>query len=267
MENQIPPDMKVDCDYAEILRWACERGRVLGGHAVYAPADRTLLDRRKDVAQSVLKRAGGDYRQAAAQLGISHTTLYEWFPKAKNIIRLAACVALVALVGCATPVFSEPPTITPQPVPLSIIPPLPTALSSRSVTAPVPTNGSVWLQWTPGAAPQTLVNLTNQTAVDVGDSSLARVAALQVGVKQGFIVTNATGASNMAVGPATVETNRITEIGQIYAAPLFTGRSNYLVTSTNLITWSVEKLLGTNGTAVFLVTNSEPARFYRVKAF
>lgn len=123
----------------------------------------------------------------------------------------------------------------------------------------------VWLQWTPGAAPQTLVNLTNQTAVDVGDSSLARVAALP-GVKQGFIVTNATGASNLAIGPATVETNRITEIGQIYAAPLFTGRSNYLVTSTNLVTWSVEKLLGTTGTAIFLVTNSAPARFYRIKA-
>lgn len=286
----IPPDKTVDYARQTYLERACKMARAVfyerhpEDTSVWPTGLKPLRTSKvepttlRDMEQAAILKAfdecNGNVSKVAKRLGVGRGKIYNRLEQmglmggVKIIAHIACLVIALAIIGCSTPVFTEPPAVAAKPI--TILPPLPvaTASTARSVIATYSnsTNGVVWLEWTPGAAPQTLVNLSNNTSVAVGDAGLARASGMSAQSVNAFVVTNTDGASNVAVGVAVAETNRIAEIGQIYQFPLYAGRTNYLVTSTNLVTWSVEKLLGTTGTAVFLVTNSAPARFYRVKA-
>lgn len=166
----------------------------------------------------------------------------------------------------AAPAFSDPPPAT-APSPQSAL--LTSAV--RAVIAPRPaTNGTVLLLWDAGEAPQTVVNLSNKTATAVGLADIATINGLQVGSTNTFVVTNISGASNLATGTAQRGTNRITTLGTItiYGADRVPGRTNWLLTSSNLVTWARTVNLGTNaGRSTFLVTNGvTPAAYYRTLA-
>lgn len=164
----------------------------------------------------------------------------------------------------AAATFSEPPADSL---------PTPDLLTAavRAAIAPRPaTNGQVMLTWTAGTGQQTLVNLSNQTAMTVGPADLASVRGLTVDSTNTFVITNIFGASNLATGVATRGTNRISLVGsiQIYSVPLTPGRTNWLLTSSNLVTWWRRQNLGTNaGIFTFAVTNSGgPPQFFQTLA-
>ena len=179
-------------------------------------------------------------------------------------------ICLCASVAAAA-TFSAPPADT-APSPQTAL--LTAALRSTYSPSPLAsrqlTNGQVMLLWTAGGAAQTVVNLSNQTATAVGMADIATVRGLPVGSTNTFVVTNSSGASNLATGVARRGTNRIDLIGsiQLYSVPLTPGRTNWLLTSSNLVTWTRSRNLGTNaGNFTFVVTNSPgPAQFFQTLA-
>lgn len=175
---------------------------------------------------------------------------------------LAAALCLCAsVVQSAT--FSAPPVDT-APSPQSAL----QRLALRSTLNPQPstlTNGRVMLLWTAGESAQTVVNFSNQTATAVGLADIATISGLAIGSTNTFVVTNATGASNLATGVATRGTNRITQLGTItiYGADRVAGKTNWLLTSSNLVTWTRAVNLGTTaGRSTFLVTNGAAGQQY-----
>jgi hypothetical protein len=242
----------------------------------YAPdclAPLTLEQVGALAVQNELRRNAGNVSETARSLGISRSyavTLRGRFVSAiRSIAPLAAlfviCAHLCPSVASAA-AFSEPPPAT-VPSPKSAL--LTSAM--RAAIAPRPaTNGTVMLVWDAGESPQTVVNLSNKTATAVGLADIATIGGLQVGSVNTFVVTNVSGASNLATTTAQRGTNRITTLGTItiYGADRVPGRTNWLLTSSNLVTWTRTMNLGTNaGRSTFLVTNGvTPAAYYRTLA-
>lgn len=242
----------------------------------YAPdclAPLTLEQVGALAVQNELRRNNGNLTETARSLGISRSkavTLRGRFIAAmRSIAPLAAlfliCAHLCPSVASAA-TFSEPPPAT-VPSPKSAL--LTSAM--RAAINPRPaTNGAVMLLWDAGEAPQTVVNLSNKTATAVGLADIATISGLQVGSTNTFVVTNISGASNLATGVAQRGTNRITTLGTItiYGADRIAGKTNWLLTSSNLVTWTRTVNLGTNaGRSTFLVTNGvAPAAYYRTLA-
>lgn len=206
----------------------------------------TMEEWRQAALRHTLKQSDGVMLAACRKLQIAPGTAYQL--KARmGMVLLALCLGIAAAEAQPT---------------------LPQKMLPRSISAPLRTNGVQWLRWKAGAAPQTLVISTNVTVVIPDESYLARISGLANGTKQTYVVTNAFGESNIAIATVFQETNRIEDIGRIYRVPLYPNMSNWLVTasSPDSVTWTPEKFLGTNGTAVFYVTNTGPQKFYRVKA-
>lgn len=156
---------------------------------------------------------------------------------------------------------------------VSIMPALPKPM----LTGPpaLKTNGVQWFSLKPGRNPNRLVANSNQVTTLPDDPYLFRVAGLANGTKQTFVVTNADGASNIAVADVFAETNRITQVGTIliYSVPLYPNLTNWLVSTTNfnprgVSVWTYERMLGTNGgTSTFAVTNTgEPLKVFKLLA-
>lgn len=196
--------------------------------------------------------------------------LWLWPTKHQSTLLLLICAHLCPSVANAA-TFSTPPADT-VPSPQSAL--LTRALRSTYSPSPLAsrqlTNGQVTLLWTAGEAAQTVLNLSNQTATDVGMADIATIGGLPIGSTNTFVVTNSSGASNLATGVAQRGTNRITQVGsiQLYSVPLTPGRTNWLLTSSNLVTWTRSRNLGTNaGNFTFAVTNSSgPAQFFQTLA-
>jgi len=188
-----------------------------------------------------------------------------WPTKHQSTLVILICAHLCPSVANAA-TFSEPPPAT-VPSPKSAL--LTSAMRAEINPRPA-TNGTVLLLWDAGEAPQTVVNLSNKTAFEVGLADIAQVSGLRVGSTNTFVVTNIAGASNLATGTAQRGTNRITALGTItiYGADRVPGRTNWLLTSSNLVTWTRTVNLGTNaGRSMFLVTNGvTPAAYYRTLA-
>lgn len=184
---------------------------------------------------------------------------------------LNVVITLFALCLCASVVqaatFSAPPDETaPSPQAARQRAALRAALYPRPLT-----NGQVTLVWDAGESAQTVVNYSNQTTTAVGLAGIATISGLALGSTNTFAVTNATGSSNLATGTAARGTNRISQLGTItiYGADRVPGRVNWLLGSSNLVTWERLDRLGTNaGRSVFLVTNGAagPSYYYRTLA-
>lgn len=260
------------------------------------PPPITLEEHKLAVVKKALDRHGGILRAAARELGVSPNTVYDILTRggrrrepgeASKIVRFASVAILLLLAAtCNGATFSEPPATDMNPFP---------ALQSsrqmaavRAVTHPKPnTNGIAWLAWnaettatspvswggkiTTGtllAAPQTLV-VSNVAALPIGDATVVRVAGLAVGSTNVVTVTNRIGSTAPISAVAVRGTNLITEVGQIriYSVPLTPGRTNWLLTSTNMLAWQRAVNLGTNaGNHQFLVTNTGPKKFYQTLA-
>jgi len=192
--------------------------------------------------------------------------------------RLIAIILLTATLVCAdqaclcasvvqAATFSEPPAES-APSPQTAM----QRAALRAAMAPRPaTNGQVTLVWDAGESAQTVVNYSNQTTTAVGLAGIATISGLALGSTNTFAVTNATGSSNLATATATRGTNRISQLGTItiYGADRVPGKVNWLLGSSNLVTWERLDRLGTNaGRSVFLATNGAagPSYYYRTLA-
>ena len=253
-----PPESNEGFD----LACMCKLGRILGGHdpvtAVrqFAP---TLEMAVRSAAIKVLNENGGSYADAAQKLGVNRGTLYQWFPKPKNIIRLAACLVAVVLVGCGTvPISNRQSPI------VSALPALPRTLTTaQSSVAPVRTNGVVTLKWANGEPAETvIVNQTTGTVYPATTAETLTVGGLAIGSTQTFIATNASGASLPASAVVTPDNLKV----RIFISKLgiaWDGPAGILQSSTNNVLWRDERAITTG--AVLEVSPTERARFYRVK--
>lgn len=182
-------------------------------------------------------------------------------------VKTFACALCLCASAVQAATFSEPP-VEAAPSPQSAL----QRAALRSALSPRPlTNGQVMLIWDAGESAQTVVNYSNQTTTAVGLAGIATISGLAPGSTNTFAVTNATGSSNLATGTAARGTNRISQLGTItiYGADRVPGRVNWLLGSSNLVTWERLDRLGTNaGRSVFLVTNGAagPSYYYRTLA-
>jgi len=242
----------------------------------YAPdclAPLTLEQVSALAVQNELRRNNGNVSETARSLGIGRNKVAELRGRFVAAIRSIAPLAALFLI-CAylcpsvanAATFSAPPADTvPSPTSALLTKALRSTYSPSPVAARQLTNGQVTLLWTAGEAAQTVVNLSNQTTTAVGLADIATIRGLQVGSTNTFVVTNISGASNLATGVAQRGTNRITTLGTItiYGADRVPGKTNWLLTSSNLITWARNVNLGTNaGRSTFLVTNGATSAAY-----
>lgn len=248
------------------LACACKLGRILGGHdpvttvRQFAPSLQTAI---RDSAAKVLRENGGNYTKAAKAFGVSRGTFYEWFPRPRNIIRMAACLVALTLVGCvgtSSVQRPEPDAPTRSAVAMPALPR--TLTTAKSLAAPVKTNGVVTLKWDSGEPAETVVvNQTTGTVYPATTAETLTVGGLPIGSTQTFIASNTSGSSLPASAVITPDTMKLQVQTWLYLT--WPGPAGTLQRTTNLVIWQDVQPIASGGS--FIVTNSAAKAFYRVK--
>lgn len=262
------------------LACMCKVGRILGGHDAGVPrwplpalperpAPQTMEQHRYEIVRRTLNQTGGNVLAAARILNINKTTIYDALKrggekialKSKKIVRLAACVVALTLVGCVapSPVAETEPVkhITPAAAPA--LPQL--NLVARS-SAPVKTNGVVTLKWDNGDPALTYPrNTTLGITYPATTNETITVGGLPVGTVQTFVVTNAAGSSLPASAVVTPDTMRLQVQTWLYLT--WPGPAGTLQRTTNMVIWQDVQPIPGGGS--YIVTNNSEKAFYRVK--
>jgi len=246
---------------------ACKLGRILAGHdpitsvRQFAP---TLEYAVKTTAKKVLEKNGGNYRKAAQALGVNYGTLYRWFPTPKNIVRMAACLVVLA----AAPTLAMAQTLLP------LLP-----QKNLAFSAPVYTGNKVTLAWE--RSPSTNVVgyriyfaasfPPTQSSATVGNVTNTTIDNLTAGLTYYFQCV-AYAADGVESPPSNTVTNYI-ETKVAIAPYVFrvTGnapnKTNLWQISTNATTWqTVKTVVTTSGAPIeLLITNNLPTQLVRLR--
>lgn len=257
---------------------ACKLGRILGGHDPVTAVRRfprvergtaeTMEQHRFDLVKRTLAQTGGNVWATSRILDVNKTTIYDVLKrggrkvvlKSKKIIRMAACVVALMLVGCVSRRAAEPQSQTKTIAP--IMPSLPTLTMGRSMVAPAKTNGVVTLVWDNGEPAETvIINQTTGAVYPATTRETLTVGGLAVGSQQTFVATNTSGSSLPASVTVTPDTMRLTYQTWLYLT--WPGPAGTLQRSTNLIIWQDDRPIAAGGSVI--ITNKAAMEFYRVK--
>lgn len=132
--------------------------------------------------------------------------------------------------------------------------------------APVLTpSGCIFLVWNraPGT---TVVNMTTKENIFADNADGALFSDLPMGSANTFVAFNSDGVSNEVTGVATNSTRKaaIEVYSYRFTMPIKPGVTNWVMTSTNLLTWyRVKTILSTNTSHQLLWTNDGGSRYFR----
>lgn len=249
------------------LACACKLGRLLAGHDPITSV-RQFAPTLKQAVESAMRKEfasrNGNVRATAVALGVSRNTIYKvCLPIPKNVIRLAACLA-VFVCGVANAQIKGAQFLTNHrgtEAQSSIALP---ALPKRTLSAvpQVKTNGVVTLQWSNGDPAETaIVNQTAGVVYPTTTNATLTVGGLAVGGRQTFVATNTAGASLPVTTVIAADSLTLKFSTWLYLT--WDGPPGTLQTSTNTVIWRDLQPIATGGG--YIVTNSAARGFYRVK--
>ena len=245
------------------LACACKLGRLLAGHDPITSV-RQFAPTLKQAVESAMRKEfasrNGNVRATAMALGVSRNTIYKvCLPIPKNVIRLAACLA-VFVCGVANAQIKGAQFLVTQPAKTAALPALPKQTMSAVIA--VKTNGVVTAKWTNGdPALSYLVNTNSGTVYPATTNGNLTVGGLPVGTRQTFVVTNAAGAS--APVSVTVTPDSMTLKFTTWLYLTWPGPAGTLQRTTNMVIWTDVQPIASGGSVI--ITNQSGREFYRVK--
>lgn len=131
---------------------------------------------------------------------------------------------------------------------------------------PAPKHG-IFLLWDKGQSPETTIsNLTTGTSIYAGLADGLLYYPLPAGSSNRFVAFNTNGLSNEASGVAAglSRNSEIAIYSYLVTVPVKTNITNWVMTSTNLLTWrTIALIVPTNTSHQFVWTNDFGNRWFR----